>query len=530
VFLAQKPLTFYTKGMFWADKIAGELAKSKKPQLVDDAKTPSGRVHVGALRGVIIHDLIFKALREAKANTRYTFVIDDFDPMDDLPVYLPKEKYVKYMGVPLKNIPAPSGSGSYSTYYANEFIKVFNKLGANPEILWSSKLYKEGKLDKEIKLAMENADKIQETYEKVSGSKRPRDYIPFQPICEKCGKIGTTAATGWDGKYVSYECQENRVAWAVGCNYKGKVGPFGGTGKMPFRVEWPAKWAALGVTVEGEGKDHASKGGARDTANAICREIFGYDPPFDIPYEHFLLSGKKMSSSKGVGVSAAEVAEILPPEILRFLMIRPRPMQHIDFNPEEPHTIPKLFDDFDFAHGSKEADLARVYEFSQVVGAKKKHFVPRFRDLVNWVQMPNVDIAIKAEEIKGSKLTGEDKQALEERVKYVKIYLERFAPKEIKFSVKEELPQEAESLTQNQKNLLLKVSNLIEGASDPEKFQNEIYQAGKELGLTSSDTFKAVYLSLIGKKSGPKAAWLILSLDKKFIAKRFKEAAESDKN
>jgi lysyl-tRNA synthetase class 1 len=515
--------------MFWADKIAKELSKSKKPQLIDDAKTPSGRVHVGALRGVIIHDLALKALQSAKLNCRYTFVIDDLDPMDDLPVYLPKGKYEKYMGVPLKDIPAPSGSGSYAAYYANEFIEVFNKLGAKPEILWSSKLYGEGKLDKQIKLALDNADKIQKIYEKISGSKRPRDYIPFQPICEKCGRISTTIAVGWDGKYVSYECQENRVAWAVGCNYKGKVGPFGGTGKMPFRVEWPAKWAALGVTVEGEGKDHASKGGTRDTANEICREIFGYDPPFDIPYEHFLLSGKKMSSSKGVGVSATEVAEILPPEVLRFLMVRPRPMQHIDFNPEEPHTIPKLFDDFDFAGGSKEADLQRIFELSQVTGTQNKCFVPRFRDLINWVQMPNVDIASQAEEIKGSKLTTEDKQALEERVKYVKIYLDRFAPEQVKFAVKEKLPQEAESLTQEQKESLMKVADLIEKGKDPEKFQNEIYQVGKELGVASSETFRAIYLALLGKESGPKAAWLVLSLDKEFIIKRFKEVTGDDK-
>ncbi len=515
--------------MFWADKIAKELSKSKKPQLVDDAKTPSGRVHVGALRGVIIHDLVFKALQGVKLNSRYTFVIDDLDPMDGLPVYLPKEKYSKYMGVPLKNIPAPSGSGSYAAYYADEFIKVFSKLSARPEILWSSKLYKEGKLDKQIKLALDNADKIQEIYEKVSGSKRPRDYIPFQPICEKCGKIGTTSVTGWDRKHVSYECLENKVDWAQGCGHKGKVSPFSGTGKMPFRVEWPAKWAALGVTIEGEGKDHASKGGTRDTANVICREIFDYEPPLDIPYEHFLLSGKKMSSSKGVGVSAAEVVEILPPELLRFLMARPRPMQHIDFNPEEPYTIPKLFDDFDLAGGSKEADLQRIFELSQVTGTQKKYFVPRFRDLVNWVQMPNVDIASQAEEIKGSKLTSEDKQALEKRAGYVKIYLERFAPEEIKFSVKEKLPQEAKVLTTDQRKLLLRIADLAEKAKDPEEFQNEIYRVGKELGVASSDTFKAIYLLLLGKESGPKAAWLILSLDKEFIMKRFKEVAGDGK-
>ena len=370
----------YTKVMFWADKIAQEVSKTKKPQLIDDAKTPSGRIHVGALRGVIIHDLIFKALQEAGVKVRYTFIFDDLDPMDSLPVYLPKEKYEKYMGIPLKNIPAPTEdkkfepkgqtleAKSYAEYYADEFIGVFNKLGVEPEILWCSRLYEEGKLDKQIKLALENAEKIQEIYEKVSGSKRPKDYIPFQPICEKCGKIGTTAATNWDGKYVHYQCLERKVEWAAGCGYEGKVRPFGGTGKMPFRVEWPAKWSALGVTIEGEGKDHSSKGGTRDTANAIAREIFKIEPPYDIPYEHFLLSGQKMSSSKGIGVCAKEVAEILPPEVLRFLMVRPRPMQHIDFNPEAPYTIPKLFDDFDTAIVSKEPDLKRIWQLSLIDG------------------------------------------------------------------------------------------------------------------------------------------------------------------
>src|SRR4030065_2755982 len=107
--------------MFWADKIAKALSTGKKPQLVDDAKNPSGRVHVGALRGVIIHDLFYKALQDAKVKSRYTFIIDDLDPMDDLPAYLSKDKYGKYMGTPLKNIPAPDGKGYYAQHSAREF-------------------------------------------------------------------------------------------------------------------------------------------------------------------------------------------------------------------------------------------------------------------------------------------------------------------------------------------------------------------------------------------------------------------------
>ena len=47
--------------MFWTEEVA---AKCGGPQIINDSKTPSGRVHVGALRGVLIHDAIFRTLQE----------------------------------------------------------------------------------------------------------------------------------------------------------------------------------------------------------------------------------------------------------------------------------------------------------------------------------------------------------------------------------------------------------------------------------------------------------------------------------
>ncbi|OGY22905.1 MAG: lysine--tRNA ligase [Candidatus Woykebacteria bacterium RBG_13_40_15] len=511
--------------MFWAGEIAKKLKEKGRAQLVNDAKTPSGRVHVGALRGVLIHDLIYKSLLTEKVEAKYTYIIDDFDPMDSLPTYLPKEKYEKYMGTPLKDVPAPEGKVSYAEYFATEFINVFKELGANPEILWTSKIYKEGKLDKQIKIALDSAEKIQEIYEKVSGSKRPRDFIPFQPVCEKCGKIGTTIATDWDGKLVYYKCDEKKVDWAKGCGYEGSVSPYGGTGKLPFRVEWPAKWAAFCITVEGAGKDHISKGGTRDTAEAIAKEVFKIEPAYNIPYEHFLVSGKKMSSSKGIGVSAKEISEILPPVVLRFLIIRTRPAQHLDFDPTEPDTIPKLFDDFDSAKVSKDPEIKEVWGLSHTDSQPSEIFVLRFRDLVNLVQMPNINISDEAKKQKGKDLTEEERKALEKRVGYVKIYIERFAPENVKFSVKESLPKEVKELSESQRKLLLKIAEELEDppAGGPEDFQNEIYKVGKDLGLSSAETFSAIYVALLGKESGPKAAWLMLSLDREFVKKRFTE-------
>jgi len=58
---------FLFRKMYWADKLALDL-KNRGPQRVDDAKTPSGIIHVGSIRGVIIHDLAFKALVFAGVN------------------------------------------------------------------------------------------------------------------------------------------------------------------------------------------------------------------------------------------------------------------------------------------------------------------------------------------------------------------------------------------------------------------------------------------------------------------------------
>src|SRR5271168_1044780 len=112
-------------------------------------------------------------------------------------------------------------------------------------------------------------------------------------------------------------CVSDKVAWTKGCEFSGRVSPLGGKAKLPWKVEWPAKWKVNGVSVEGGGKDHSTKGGARDVANHISREVFNYEPPFDIPYEFFLVGGKKMSSSKGRGSSAKEISDLLPAKIFR---------------------------------------------------------------------------------------------------------------------------------------------------------------------------------------------------------------------
>ena len=54
-----------------------------------------------------------------------------------------------------------------------------------------------------------------------------------------------------------------------------------------------------------------------------------------------------MSTSKGQGAAAHRIVEVVPPDQLRFLFIRPRPNSAIEFDPDGTDAIPRLFDEFD---------------------------------------------------------------------------------------------------------------------------------------------------------------------------------------
>lgn len=502
--------------MFWADQIAEEIIKSKKhkPYWVDDMKTPSGFSHVGSLMGPVIHSMIFRALKDAKEKPTFTFVINDFDPADDL---LPevKGKFEEELGKPLKLAKSPDPKfESMADMFGSDFISAIQNLGVEAKIFSSWELYHQGKFDEVIKLALDNAEKIQDIYQRVSGSqKRDAGWLPFQVICENCQKLGTTKVYEWGGQKVSYRCEENLVKWASGCGHKGKISPFGGTGKLPWKVDWAAHWKVIGVTIEGAGKDHASKGGSYDIAMTICKEVFGYEQPYKLPYEFILIGGKKMSSSKGLGLKAHDLVKILPPSLGRFLFARFGIKSQTNFDPVGTLAIPNLFDEYQkaadayFNKGNK--DLARAFELSQIGEINKPPSI-RFSVLAQWVQMPNMEGEIV-------------KKGFEDWAKYARVWVERFAPEQDRFSVQKDLPEEARNLSTTQKEFLKKVSSELDKKWDGEQFQARIYDSGKELGLSGKETFAAIYTALLGKDHGPKAAWLILSLDSKFVKKRFSE-------
>lgn len=515
--------------MFWLDQTIKDLlaVNPRDHYVVTDWKTPSGQIHVGGLRGVITHGAIASGLTEQGKKVSWQYGFDDADPLDSLPPDLPRS-YQKFLGQPLSTIQAPvSGYGSLADYYAQEFIDVFTQLGEKPKIVWSYKLYKNGVFNKAIQISLEKAAIIRGVYWQVTKKRQPDDWLPIQMVCGRCGKISTTRAFKWDGQQVWYKCQSDWVKYAKGCGYEGRGSPFDGQAKLPWRVEWPAKWYIFKSDVEGAGKDHQTKGGSHDMAVAILTQVFNQKPPYNIPYEFFLVGGRKMSSSKGIGVAAHQVSQAVPPELLRLLMVMSRPNRAINFS-LEGEALPRLYDEYDKAakafQDDPTSDGGRLFSYAVLPSTPTKSFLCRFSKVAYLTQMPHLNILAKVAEEKGQALTKPEKQLLNSRIVIAKKWLENWAPAEYKITVQKTLPKVTEQLTDQQKQFLDRLAQAIDSRKDwqGQVLHTKIHQLKQMLGLQSSAAFQAIYLAILGGQSGPPAGWFLAALDKKFTVDRLK--------
>src|SRR5947209_5109534 len=127
-------------------------------------------------------------------------------------------------------------------HYIREFFEIFGELGVRMEKYRMRDVYRSGRFNEAIDVILRNAATVRAIYKKVSNSERPESWHPFQIVCENCGRIGTTEVSDYDGSEVTYHCRPDLVKWARGCGHRGKTSPFDGRGKLPWKLEWVAKW------------------------------------------------------------------------------------------------------------------------------------------------------------------------------------------------------------------------------------------------------------------------------------------------
>ncbi|MHA2363317.1 MAG: lysine--tRNA ligase [Candidatus Hodarchaeales archaeon] len=563
------------KRLFWADRIANQVKYhvEKEPILQKitkergwicyDEKSPSGRIHIGSGRGWVIHDTVARVLRDLGLNAQFILSSDDMDPLDKLP----KEKsdyWKQFMGIPLRSIPSPvTGYNSFAEYYFNDVTEKFEEFGIEAKLESTGDHYYNGDFNKTIKLALDNADQIDEIYRRFYETSDTKTKLPFNPICQNCGRIGTTRSYEWikETELVKYKCETDLVPWAKGCGFEGEISPYNGNGKFPWKVEWAAKWPTIGVVYETAGKDHFSAGGSRDVAIAIAKEIFDYPPPYPSSYKHkqknshklfqyrrgngyefFNVSGTKMSTSKGRGFPFAEMTQYAPGNILKFLLVRTRPKTAIDFEPKDLERVYRDYDDtekkyYDSLINSKLLDkdkyfnAKRLYELSHV--GKILPTCPSNVDFnfgIMIVQLTKDSTeAISLLQSKGKiplNLPSNNKQTLTDRLDFFQKWVNDLAPSDKIINLSRTFNKD--ELTSKDKTVIQDTITLLKSTDDEKVLVKGFKNITSTHELETVQYYRLLYQLLFGTTSGPRLISYIIYAGKEKIIEHLAESIKDN--
>lgn len=189
--------------MHWADVLASQLEEGKH-HVIATGITPSGPIHIGNMREILTADAIYRAALDRGLDAELIYVADDFDQLRKVYPFLPKE-YEKYVGMPLSEIPCPCGEHkSYADHFLESFLESLKELGVRPKVYRASKLYKEGNYSEYIQIALEKTKEIRDIIEKISKRDLPKNWIPFNILCENCKRLTSTEPLLYEYPKIEY--------------------------------------------------------------------------------------------------------------------------------------------------------------------------------------------------------------------------------------------------------------------------------------------------------------------------------------
>ena len=376
----------------WIERIAEELVEhNSKEHVVASGTSISGSIHIGNSCDVFIANAVAKTINASSVTAKTIWIADDHDPLRKVPYPLP-ESYEKYLGIPYSRIPCPEKCcENFVEHFQKPFLDTLDCFGIELEVYSGAEMYKNGLYTEYIRIALNNASKIRMIFNKFREHPLKEDWLPYNPICEECGRVNTTYAYYFEDDMVYYRCE---------CGFDGVMDIKSGEGKLTWRVEWAARWKIFDVTCEPFGKDHAASGGSYDVSKIISREIYDYEAPYPVPYEWITLKGESMSKSHGIFFTPSQWLEIAFPETLNYFIFRSKPMKHKDFDPSMPFLdfieqydrVERIYYDMEEAASEKEAEkLKKIYEISQIQISDSMPFQPSYRFLTVAYQIAGDD-------------------------------------------------------------------------------------------------------------------------------------------
>lgn len=518
--------------MHWSDVMAQRLAQRGETHIVATGITPSGEFHIGHLREILTGDMIARAARRAGMEAELVFVVDNADPLRKVYPFLDPE-YETFIGHQLGSIPAPDENGkpdwkrfneegwTYGDHFLTPFLEALKLIGVTPRLLPNLEAYQAGKFSHAARVACDDPEAVREIIERVSGRELPTDWFPWQPLDSK-GSLDGVNVTGYEYPHVH---------WTDAHGVDGRSNIEQGEGKLPWRLDWPAKWGFNAITCEPFGKDHGAAGGSYDTGKEIAL-LFGHEPPAPLTYEWISLRGKgAMSSSSGNTVGPIEALQLVPPEILRFLIANSKPSKAIEF--DTGMGLVNLADEYerlcarDFEAELADPDLSRrkrvqiedakvALELSVVEEATASVATSvSFRHLALLAQVKPQDEGVW-ESLRATGTIVDPTPTLKDRLTRMRSWIasEHF-PEEMRIHLCSEPDATAlGELTEDQRSVLPFLEKALQSAPWTTEGIAEAFKTTATLSETGMrDVYRASYALFMGTERGPKLAPILSNCD-----------------
>ncbi len=487
--------------------------------------TPSGVVHVGNFREVITVDLVARALRDQGVDVRFIYSWDDFDVFRKVPADIPEPEMLEAnLRRSVADVPDPFAEhDSYASHFIAQLEESLAPLGIAPEFIRQSRRYRAGKYAQGIRQALQARAVIRAILDQHRKQPLSEQWLPLAGFCDECGR--DEIDFDWPGDWrVEYSCRRCQHSASLDLREGGNV-------KLPWRIDWPMRWAEESVVFEPGGKDHSSAGGSYDTAKEIVDQVYGGVAPEYVAYDFVRVKGRggKISSSAGDVVTVADCLEIYEPELLRWIFASSRP--NSEFQISFDLDVIKLYEDFDrarrLAHEAEDgakADKKRRVARRTMELASVDHLriepgspapnVPPFRGLSVVIQAFDGDVerAIAHYRRAGDVQSEEDEKLFRARARCCWSWIEQYAPSDFRYRIRQE--PVVRELTPDQRTVLGRLLGAIADRTD--LTEAELIPHMKSMcdgtQLTPKTFCPLAYDLLIDRDQGPKLTTLLTSM------------------
>lgn len=488
----------------WPFELARKILKSlngKTPKkgyvLFETGYGPSGLPHIGTYCEVVRTQMVRNAFEQiSDIPTKLIVVSDDMDGMRKVPDNLPNpDMLASHLQKPLTSVPDPFGEEESYGHYMNKRLQGFlADFDFEYEFHSATDLYKKGEFDEFLLKALEQYDQIMSIMLPTLGEERQQTYSPFLPICPRTGRVLYMPV-------INRDLEKGTITYLdPDTNEEMEIPVTGGHCKLQWKPDFGMRWAALDVDFEMYGKDHLANS---KLYRQICHVIGGKGPT-EFCYEMFLDEhGKKISKSKGNGVSIEDWMKYAPIESLAFYMFQtPTRAKKMYFS-----VIPKSVDDYltfvDKFHESEDADKINNPAWHIHNGKVPKYDLGgiSFNLLLNLscVANPEDKNALWGFiEKYAPNLNREEAKFLDRLAGHAVRYYKDFVKANKKYR---ELEDSDIALLEEVKLELMQMHD----HSAPEEIQSIFYRVGKSSHYENlRDFFKMIYEGLLGQEQGPR--------------------------